>query len=218
MESMREALDEVEASGEDGIVVDTTGSVVYTGERYAAAPAPHDGRVPRGNRWRRRNLDRAIPVDPKTRPLGDLFSERPGELAKDAVARCYPQLLAYRKQLYERSHTSLCRWRTCERRSPMHAASLKSSIRRHGPRDEIRSTLGRGPEVSLRDAVLRGSAPDGGLYMPVEMPRLPSDFPGRWRSLSFPELACESAHYSSATMSTGRSYRNRDCALDFPVR
>ena len=56
---------------------------------------------------------------------------------------------------------------------------------------KFRSTLRRGSEVSLRDAVLRGSAPDGGLYMPVEMPRLSSDFPARVRSLSFPELARE---------------------------
>ena len=56
---------------------------------------------------------------------------------------------------------------------------------------KFRSTLRRSPEVSLRDAVLRGSAPDGGLYMPVEMPRLPSDFSERLRSLSFPELSCE---------------------------
>jgi threonine synthase len=56
---------------------------------------------------------------------------------------------------------------------------------------KFRSTLRRGSEVSLRDAVLRGSAPDGGLYMPVEMPRLPPDFSERLRSLSFPELACE---------------------------
>jgi hypothetical protein len=35
---------------------------------------------------------------------------------------------------------------------------------------KIRSTLRRSLEVCLRDAVFRGSAPDGGLYMPVEMP------------------------------------------------
>lgn len=32
IESMDEALDEIEASNEKGIVLDTTGSVVYTGE------------------------------------------------------------------------------------------------------------------------------------------------------------------------------------------
>jgi threonine synthase len=56
---------------------------------------------------------------------------------------------------------------------------------------KYRSTLHRSPEVSLRDAVLRGSAPDGGLYMPVEMPHLKSDFQKRLPSLTFPEIARE---------------------------
>ena len=56
---------------------------------------------------------------------------------------------------------------------------------------KFRSTLRQSPEVCLRDAVFCGSAPDGGLYMPVEMPRLPAGFSSRLRSLSFPELAQE---------------------------
>ena len=52
-----------------------------------------------------------------------------------------------------------------------------------------RSTLHRSPEVSLRDAVLHGSAPDGGLYMPVEMPRLESDYLEHLPSLTFHEIA-----------------------------
>jgi threonine synthase len=56
---------------------------------------------------------------------------------------------------------------------------------------KFRSTLRRSPEVSLRDAVLQGSAPDGGLYMPVEMPRLGSDFLARLPSLTFVEIAQE---------------------------
>ena len=56
---------------------------------------------------------------------------------------------------------------------------------------KYRSTLRRSPEVSLRDAVLRGSSPDSGLFMPVEMPRLPADFRGRLPKLTFPEIAQE---------------------------
>ncbi|MGD0909371.1 MAG: threonine synthase [Candidatus Acidiferrales bacterium] len=56
---------------------------------------------------------------------------------------------------------------------------------------KFRSTLRRSPEVPLRDAVLSGSAPDGGLYMPVEIPRLPADFLQRLPSLSFSEIAQE---------------------------
>jgi len=56
---------------------------------------------------------------------------------------------------------------------------------------KFRSTLRRSPEVSLRDAVLRGSAPDGGLYMPVEIPRLPAGYQARLQGLSLPEIGYE---------------------------
>ncbi len=83
---------------------------------------------------------------------------------------------------------------------------------------KFRSTLGRGPEVSLRDAVLHGSAPDGGLYMPVEMPRLPADFSGRLRSLSFPELSCEvGALFLGDDIPQDALTEIVTCALDFPV-
>lgn len=54
---------------------------------------------------------------------------------------------------------------------------------------KYRSTLHRGPEVSLHEAVLHGSAPDGGLYMPVEIPRLDRDYLQRLPSLTFHEIA-----------------------------
>jgi threonine synthase len=54
---------------------------------------------------------------------------------------------------------------------------------------KFRSTLRQSPEVSLREAVLRGSAPDGGLYMPVSFPRLDRKFHERLPSLTFPEIA-----------------------------
>jgi threonine synthase len=54
---------------------------------------------------------------------------------------------------------------------------------------KYRSTLHQSPEVSLRDAVLRGSAPDGGLYMPVDIPHLKKDFLEGLPSLTFPEIA-----------------------------
>jgi hypothetical protein len=40
--------------------------------------------------------------DPKPVLWGDQFVQRPGETANEAVARCYPQLIAHRKTLYER--------------------------------------------------------------------------------------------------------------------
>ena len=54
---------------------------------------------------------------------------------------------------------------------------------------KYRSTLHQSPEVFLRDAVLRGSAPDGGLYMPVDIPHLKKDFLAGLPSLTFPEIA-----------------------------
>ena len=56
---------------------------------------------------------------------------------------------------------------------------------------KFRSTLRHSPEVSLREAILRGSAPDGGLYVPVVMPHVPSGFIERLPSLCFPEIAQE---------------------------
>ncbi len=83
---------------------------------------------------------------------------------------------------------------------------------------KFRSTLRRGSEVSLRDAVLHGSAPDGGLYMPVEMPRLPADFPDRMRSLSFQELAREvGALFVGDDVPPDALAEIVNCALDFSV-
>ena len=103
IEAMREVLDEIEASGQEGMVLDTTGSVIYTGEEICrrlqrfttvvyltASPSEQDTLIER------------YLSDPKPVLWGDVFSQRSGESAKDAVARCYPQLIAHRKQLYER--------------------------------------------------------------------------------------------------------------------
>jgi threonine synthase len=56
---------------------------------------------------------------------------------------------------------------------------------------KFRSTLRRSPEVSLREAVLHGSAQDGGLFMPVEIPRLSAAFLEKLPGLSFLEIARE---------------------------
>jgi len=102
IESMGEALDEIQASGEEGIVLDTTGSVTYTGEGICrrmqnlttvvyleASPAEEEVLIAR------------YLSDPKPVLWGDQFVQRPGESAQDAIARCYPQLIANRKKLYE---------------------------------------------------------------------------------------------------------------------
>ncbi|HEX9224294.1 MAG TPA: threonine synthase [Candidatus Acidoferrales bacterium] len=55
----------------------------------------------------------------------------------------------------------------------------------------FRSTNRQCPEVSLREAVLRGLAEDGGLYMPVTVPALPSAFFARLRGVTLPQIAFE---------------------------
>lgn len=51
-----------------------------------------------------------------------------------------------------------------------------------------RSTARRAPLTSLRGAVLRGLAPDGGLYMPVEIPRRSREELEEFRQLPFTEV------------------------------
>jgi shikimate kinase len=103
VKSMDEALDEIQASGEEGTVLDTTGSVVYTGEEICqrmqslttvaylgASPAEEELLIAR------------YLSDPKPVLWDAQFDQRPGETTHEAIARCYPQLIASRKKLYER--------------------------------------------------------------------------------------------------------------------
>ena len=43
------------------------------------------------------------------------------------------------------------------------------------------STNGKAPQVSLREALLRGQAPDRGLYMPERIPPAAGGLPGAVR-------------------------------------
>ena len=45
------------------------------------------------------------------------------------------------------------------------------------------------PYLSFEQAVIQGLAPDGGLYIPTEIPNLPENFLEEWKDLSFQELA-----------------------------
>ena len=51
------------------------------------------------------------------------------------------------------------------------------------------STSQHSPPVSFREALLRGLAPDGGLYVPEEWPPITRDDLEAWRPLDFPDLA-----------------------------
>ncbi|KAL1303733.1 hypothetical protein AAFC00_007078 [Neodothiora populina] len=53
------------------------------------------------------------------------------------------------------------------------------------------STRGGSYDLSFEDVVLKGLANDGGLFIPEEIPSLPSDWQTKWKNLSFQELALE---------------------------
>lgn len=52
------------------------------------------------------------------------------------------------------------------------------------------STNGQSPEVSLSEAVIKGLAPDRGLYMPERINKLPQEFFDRIDTMSFHEISC----------------------------
>ncbi|GAA5981914.1 hypothetical protein JCM11641_001940 [Rhodosporidiobolus odoratus] len=53
------------------------------------------------------------------------------------------------------------------------------------------STRGGDERLSFEEAVLRGLAPNGGLYIPAHLPSLPENWQHDWAKLSFTELALE---------------------------
>jgi len=97
--SMNEALDEIQAS-EENIILDTSGSVVYMSEAIC------DRMKSLTSVTYFEDTDEALLQrylsNPKPLIWGDQFDQLPGESASHAVVRCYPRLIAYRKNLYER--------------------------------------------------------------------------------------------------------------------
>jgi len=51
------------------------------------------------------------------------------------------------------------------------------------------STLGQAPIVDFETAVLAGLAPDGGMYVPTQLPQVTHQQLDAWKALSYPELA-----------------------------
>lgn len=58
---------------------------------------------------------------------------------------------------------------------------------------KYRSTAGIVPEVTLEEAVVKGLAPDRGLYMPLAFPRLSEEFFKRLPEMTLPEMSAEVA-------------------------
>lgn len=56
------------------------------------------------------------------------------------------------------------------------------------------STNGKAPLATLEEAVVRGLAPDKGLYMPQEIRPLPQEFYDNIENMSFQEMSYQVAH------------------------
>ena len=100
---MKEILQEMEAAGDEKIVVDSTGSVVYTGDeicerlRHRATIIYLEASPLEKNTLIERYLR-----DPKPVLWGEHYLPEAGEAAQDTAARCYPQLIEHRRALYEK--------------------------------------------------------------------------------------------------------------------
>jgi shikimate kinase len=93
----------------ENIIVDTTGSVIYTGETVLEKLCLHTTVVHFSTppEVQERMLDA---YKAQTRPIlwRDVFNKEPDETEEEALARCYPKLLLARERLYARyAHVTL---------------------------------------------------------------------------------------------------------------
>jgi threonine synthase len=83
---------------------------------------------------------------------------------------------------------------------------------------ELCSTKDPNVRVSFREALIRGIAPDGGLYIPLRVPQIPRADLESWRSCSFSELSVEIARrVIGDEFAPDVVKRLVGGALDFPV-
>jgi shikimate kinase len=100
--TLDEVLTELEKQPKKSLALDTTGSVIYTGNNllmrlrrqmkivYLAASAQEQQLL----------IERYL-SDPKPVLWGGAFQPKPNETPRETVARCYPSLIAARRQSYE---------------------------------------------------------------------------------------------------------------------
>ena len=100
--TLDEVLQQLEKDPKNSLVLDTTGSVIYTGNHllmrlrrqmrivYLAASAKEQQLL----------IERYL-NDPKPVLWRGAFQPKPGESPRETVARCYPALIAARRQSYE---------------------------------------------------------------------------------------------------------------------
>ncbi|HYL09441.1 MAG TPA: shikimate kinase [Candidatus Acidoferrales bacterium] len=99
---MREILDELGGCPEEKVVVDTTGSVIYTGEEVCRKLRHRTTVVYlEASREEQQTLIQRYLEDPKPVLWSEHFQLHEGETPREAVARCYPQLIEHRRTMYE---------------------------------------------------------------------------------------------------------------------
>ena len=82
----------------------------------------------------------------------------------------------------------------------------------------LESTAQHGPRVSFTEALVRGIAPDGSLYMPIDWPHISLDELTSWRKLPFPDLAVAIAkRLLAGELEDAEIERLTRDALDFQV-
>ena len=127
--TLGEVLTSLDQQPENPLVLDTTGSVIYTGNNlllrlrrrmtvvYLAASAEEQ-----------QLLVRRYLSDPKPVLWRGAFQPKKGESPEETVARCYPTLIAARRQSYEA--LAHCTLQVAELRDPaFDAAAFLSKIR-----------------------------------------------------------------------------------------
>jgi len=80
------------------------------------------------------------------------------------------------------------------------------------------STSGKAPAVPLRDALFRGLAPDGGLYMPTTLPTLEEEDLRRFPEMEWPQVATTlSNHLLKSDLDAATGTLLAEKALNFPL-
>jgi shikimate kinase len=127
--TLDEILQQLETQKEQSLVLDTTGSVIYTGNHLLMRLRRHMTVVHLAASAEEQQLliERYL-NDPKPVLWRGAFQPKPGETPRKTVARCYPMLIAARRQSYEAlAHCTLA---VADLRATLDTEQLLERIRR----------------------------------------------------------------------------------------